>query len=43
LQNCPPYGEDSLIKGFVICRVKKEFSIGKEIKAVAGIQFGLMS
>ena len=33
------YGEDSLIKGFVICRVKKDFSIGKRIKAVNGIQF----
>ena len=33
------YGEDSLIKGFVICRVKREFSIGKGIKAVNGIQF----
>lgn len=31
------YGEDSLIKGFVICRVKKDFSIGKGIKAVNGI------
>jgi hypothetical protein len=33
------YGEDSLIKGYVICRVKREFSIGKGIKAVNGIQF----
>ena len=33
------YGEDSLIKGFVICRVKREFSMGKGIKAVNGIQF----
>ena len=33
------YGEDSLIKGFVICRVKKEFSIGKGIKAINGTQF----
>lgn len=31
------YGQDSLIKGFVICRVKKDFSIGKGIKAVNGI------
>jgi hypothetical protein len=37
------YGEDSLIKGFVICKVKKDFSIGKGIKAVNGIQFDLMS
>ena len=37
------YGEDALIKGFVICRVKKDFSIGKGIKAVNGIQFDLMS
>ena len=37
------YGEDSLLKGFVICRVKKEFSIGKGIKAVNGIQFDLSS
>ena len=33
------YGEDSLIKGFVICRVKNEFSIGKGIKAINGTQF----
>jgi uncharacterized protein len=33
------YGEDSLIKGFVICRVKREFSIGKGIRAVNGIRF----
>jgi len=37
------YGKDSLIKGFLICRVKKDFSIGKGIKAVNGIQFDLMS
>ena len=37
------YGQDSLIKGFVICRVKKDFSIGKGIKAVNGIQFDLSS
>ena len=37
------YGEDALIKGFVICRVKKDFSIGKRIKAVNGIQFDLSS
>jgi len=28
------YGEDSLIKGFVICRGKKDFSVGKGIKAI---------
>jgi hypothetical protein len=33
------YGEDSLRKGFVICRVKKDFSIGKGIKAINGTQF----
>jgi predicted AAA+ superfamily ATPase len=33
------YGEDSLLKGFVICWDKREFSIGKGIKAVNGIQF----
>ena len=32
------YGEGSLLKGFVICRVKKDFTIGKGIKAVNGIQ-----
>jgi hypothetical protein len=32
------YGEGSLLKGFVICGVKKDFPIGKEIKAVNGIQ-----
>jgi hypothetical protein len=37
------YGQDSLIKGFVICRVKKDFSIGKGIKAINGIQFDLSS
>ncbi len=37
------YGKDSLIKGFVICRVKKDFSIGKGIKAINGIQFDLWS
>jgi hypothetical protein len=33
------YGEDSLLKEFVICKVRKDVSIGKEIKAVNGIQF----
>lgn len=31
------YGDDSLISGYVICRIKKEFSLGKGIKAVNGI------
>jgi len=33
------YGKDSLLKGFVVCRVKKDFPIGEGIKAVNGIQF----
>lgn len=33
------YGENSLINGFVICRVKEEYSIGKGIKAINGINF----
>ena len=37
------YGENALIKKFVICRVKKDFSIGKGIKAISGIQFDLSS
>jgi len=32
-----------LIKGFVICRVKREFSIGKGIRAVNGIQFDFLT
>lgn len=33
------YGDDSLINGYVICRVEKEFSMGKGIKAIKGIHF----
>lgn len=31
------YGRDSLMKGFVICKIKESFSIAKDIKAVNGI------
>jgi hypothetical protein len=37
------YGEDSLLKGFVICKVRKDFPIGNGIKAVNGIQVDLIS
>jgi len=33
------YGEGTLLKGFVICRVKKKFSISKGIKTINGVQF----
>jgi len=32
------YGEDSVLKEYVICRVKKDHAIGKDVKAVNGIQ-----
>jgi len=32
------YGEESLLKGFVMCNIKKDFTIGKGIKAVNGVQ-----
>lgn len=31
------YGKDSLIKGFVICKVKEPFSISKDIRAINGV------
>ncbi len=35
------YGEDALIKGFVICRIKKDFFMSDKIKAVNGIVIDL--
>lgn len=35
------YGKDSLIKGFVICKIKESFSVSKGIKAVNGIAIDL--
>jgi predicted AAA+ superfamily ATPase len=32
------YGADALLSGYVICRVKKGFSLGKGIKAINGIR-----
>ncbi len=32
------YGDDAVIKGLVISRVKEEFSIGKQIRAVNGVR-----
>lgn len=33
------YGEESLLKGYVICRVKNDHAIGKGIRAVSGVNF----
>lgn len=35
------YGENSVLKQYVVCRVKKDHSIGKEVKAINGIQLEL--
>ncbi len=35
------YGENSVLKQYVVCRVKKDYSIGKEVKAINGIQLEL--
>ncbi|MBI5233818.1 MAG: DUF4143 domain-containing protein, partial [Deltaproteobacteria bacterium] len=32
------YGENAVLKGYVICRVKKDHEIGKGIKAINGVQ-----
>lgn len=32
------YGDDAFIKGMVICRVKEEFAIAKQVRAVNGIK-----
>ncbi|MBI5639896.1 MAG: ATP-binding protein [Nitrospirae bacterium] len=32
------YGENSVLKEYVVCRVKKDHAIGKDVKAVNGIQ-----
>jgi predicted AAA+ superfamily ATPase len=33
------YGEDSLLKEYIICRVKSDHSIGKGIRAINGVRF----
>lgn len=35
------YGEDALLKEYVICRVKKDHAIGKRIKAINGVTLEL--
>ena len=35
------YGEDSVLKEYVVCRVKKDHAIGKDVKAINGIQLEL--
>lgn len=32
------YGNDAFIKGMVICRVKEDFALGKQVRAVNGIK-----
>jgi len=32
------YGEDAVLKEYVICRVKKNHAIGKGVKAINGVQ-----
>lgn len=32
------YGDDAFIKGMVICRVKEEFALAKQVRAVNGIK-----
>jgi predicted AAA+ superfamily ATPase len=32
------YGDDAFIKGMVICRVKEEFALGKQVRAINGIK-----
>ena len=33
------YGEDAVLKEYVICRIKKDHAIGKGVKAINGVQF----
>lgn len=33
------YGKDAVLKAYVICQIKKDHALGKEIKAVNGVQF----
>jgi hypothetical protein len=33
------YGEDALLKEYVICRTKEEHTIGKGIRAINGVNF----
>lgn len=33
------YGEDAVLKEYIICRVKKDYAIGKGLKAINGVQF----
>jgi uncharacterized protein len=35
------YGEDSVLKEYVVCRVKKDHAIGKDIRAINGIQLDI--
>ena len=35
------YGEDAVLKEYVICRVKKDHAIGKDVKAINGITLEL--
>jgi uncharacterized protein len=35
------YGEDALTKGFIICRVKEDFALGKHMRAINGIKIDL--
>ena len=32
------YGEDSVLKAYVVCRVKKDHAIRKDIRAINGIR-----
>lgn len=33
------YGEEALLKEYIICRVKKDYALGKTIKAINGLHF----
>ena len=35
------YGDDAVLKEYVICRIKKDHAISKEVKAINGIQLEL--
>lgn len=37
------YGEDAVIKGLLICRVSKEHSLGKNIRAINGVHLDFQS
>ncbi|MDI6802134.1 MAG: ATP-binding protein [Thermodesulfovibrionales bacterium] len=36
------YGQDSVLKGYVVCRIKKDFAIGKGIRAINGVQLDII-